>query len=418
MAMKSLVPAALLAVGVAGAGAADLTAPASRWSEAEVRTIRSLWIGELEPLEPDPTNRHGDDPRAVELGHRLFFDTRMSGNGEVACATCHLPHREFQDGVPLARGVGSTDRRTMPIAGTAYSPWQFWDGRKDTQWAQALGPLESPVEHGGTRALYVHVVARYYRTEYEGLFGSLPELAGIPHSAGPVEDAEARAAWERLAAGVQDDINRVYANIGKAIAAYERRIQYGPSRFDRYAETLLASGRVPDGVLTREEISGLKLFLGKAQCTDCHNGPLFTDNHFHNTGVPAVASLPEDLGRARGAKEVMEDEFNCRSRYSDAKPEECKELEFLVTDSHELVRAFKPPSLRNVAERPPYMHAGQIATLAEVIEHYNRAPPAPLGHSELKPLKLSQREVAQLEAFLRTLSGPTVAPAELLAPPR
>jgi cytochrome c peroxidase len=407
---------AIAGLGVAGAGGAG--APGHRWSDAEVRTLGSLWIGELEPLGPDPTNRYADDPRAVALGHRLFFDPRLSSNGQVSCATCHLPGKEFQDGTPLATGVGTTDRRTMPIAGTAYSPWQFWDGRKDSQWAQALGPLESPVEHGGTRAQYVHVLARHYRVEYEAIFTPLPDLATVPGRAGPVDDPEARAAWDRLAPSARDDITRVYANIGKAIAAYERRIQYGPSRFDRYVEALLRDGRAPGGVLDAREVAGLRLFIGRGQCTNCHNGPLLTDNHFHNTGVPAVASLPEDPGRARGARQVLEDEFNCRSRYSDADPGECRELEFLESESHELIRAFKPPSLRNVADRPPYMHAGQMATLAEVLRHYDRAPAAPAGHSELKPLRLSRRELARLEAFLHALSGPTAAPPELLAAPR
>src|SRR5690606_15553813 len=107
----------------------------------------SLSIKSLPPLPPDPSNRYGDDPRAAALGHQLFFDTRLSANGKVSCATCHDPGRDFQDGLPLAVGVGTNTRRTMPIAGTAYSPWMFWDGRKDSQWSQALGPLESPVEH-------------------------------------------------------------------------------------------------------------------------------------------------------------------------------------------------------------------------------------------------------------------------------
>src|SRR5690606_24470110 len=98
-------------------------------------------------------------------------------------------------------------------------------------------------------------------------------------------------------------------------------------------------------------------------------------------------------------------------------PEECSELRFVKADGHELERQFKVPSLRNVAERAPYMHAGQFATLAEVLDHYNRAPEAPAGHSELVPLGLSATELAQLEAFLRSLSSPLDVPTELLAPP-
>jgi cytochrome c peroxidase len=111
-----------------------------------------------------------------------------------------------------------------------------------------------------------------------------------------------------------------------------------------------------------------------------------------------------DSGRATGVRQVVNGEFNCLSRYSDAKPEECSELRFAVTEGQELVRAFKTPSLRSVAERAPFMHAGQIGTLSEVIAHYDRAPKAPFGKSELKRLKLSETERRQIEAFLRTLS--------------
>lgn len=388
----------------------------TRWSVEELEEIRSLWIEELGPLPTDPSNRYADDPAAVSFGHALFFDTRLSSNGRVSCGTCHLPGRQFQDDVPLANGVGRTDRRTMPIAGTAHSPWLFWDGRKDSQWSQALGPLENPVEHGGTRALYAHVIAKHHRQEYERIFGPLPDLSGVPRDAGPVADPRANAAWEALPEETRESITRVYVNLGKAIAAYERRLQPAPSRFDRYAAALLADGRAPDTILTGDEEAGLRLFIGKANCTQCHNGPLLTNNEFHNTGVGAVAGLPEDVGRAAGARQVLADEFNCRSRYSDARPEDCAELEFLAPDGHELVRAYKPPSLRGVADRPPYMHAGQIATLAEVIEHYDRAPEAPAGHSELQPLRLSRRERAQLEAYLRTLDAPIEAERWLLQP--
>jgi cytochrome c peroxidase len=387
------------------------------WSDREVETLRSLWIGSLPPVPADPSNRWADDPAAVAFGHRLFFEPRLSSTGRVSCATCHLPDREFQDDVPLGVGVGRTDRRTMPVAGTAYSPFLFWDGRKDSQWAQALGPLESPVEHGGTRALYAHVVAEHHRAEYETIFGPMPDLTGIPRVAGPVDEPAARAAWDALTARQQDAVTGVYVNLGKAIAAYQRRLQPGPSRFDRYVETILADGRAPADVLSDDEVAGLRLFMGRANCLDCHNGPLLTNQEFHNTGIPAVKGLPEDVGRAAGAPAVLADEFNCRSRWSDADAESCSELEFMVAEGHELVRAFKVPSLRNVADRPPYMHAGQVATLADAIAHYDRAPKAPAGHTELRRLRLSARERAQLEAYLRTLSGGTDAPAELLAPP-
>lgn len=396
----------------------DTPAPPRRWSDREMETLRSLWIGSLGPVPADPSNRYADDPAAVRLGHRLFFEPRLSSTGTVSCASCHEPDREFQDGTPLAAGVGRTDRRTMPIAGTAYAPFLFWDGRKDGLWAQALGPLESPVEHGGTRAQYAHVIAEHHAAEYEALFGPLPSLAGVPRVAGPVDDPEAAAAWRGLSDEQRDAVTGIFVNIGKAIAAYERRIQYGPSRFDRYVEALLETGSEPRGVLTAEELDGLRLFMGEANCIQCHNGPLFTNNEFHNTGVPAVRSLPPDRGRMGGTRQVLRDEFNCRSRWSDAGPSQCAELDFLMVDAPELERAFKVPPLRNVADRPPYMHAGQFATLTETLKHYDRAPRAPGGKTELERLKLNRRELRALEAYLRALSGGSDAPAELLSAPR
>ena len=168
------------------------------WTSAQFDELRSLSLASLEPLPPDPTNRVADDPRAADLGKRLFFDTRLSANGSVACGTCHQPDRDFQDGIAFGRGVGVTAKRTMPIAATARSPFLFWDGRKDSQWAQALGPLESAVEHGGTRAQYAHLVAAQYRPEYETLFGSMPDLSSVPASAGPVSDSTAAAAWASM----------------------------------------------------------------------------------------------------------------------------------------------------------------------------------------------------------------------------
>jgi cytochrome c peroxidase len=173
---------------------------------------------------------------------------------------------------------------------------------------------------------------------------------------------------------------------------------------------LAGRAHTPADQFSADEEAGLRLFIGKANCINCHNGPRLTDDHFHNTGVPASSLVADvDSGRTVGVRNVLAGEFNCVSTYSDAKPDECSELRFAVTEGDELVRAFKTPSLRNVAERPPYMHAGQIATLSKVIEHYDRAPHAPAGHSELKRLGLSQTERRQIEAFLRTLNAPPTA---------
>jgi cytochrome c peroxidase len=374
---KALVALALLLLVTIVAAAAP---GRDGWTDEEVAQLRSMSLRALGPVPGDPTNRVADDPRAADFGRSLFFDARLSANGKVSCATCHIPDRQFQDGAPLATGVGVTSRRTMPIAGMAHSPFLFWDGRKDSLWAQALGPLESPVEHGGTREQYAEVVEAHYRTDYEAIFGTMPALSN------------------------RDAATEVFVNVGKAIAAYERTIGYRPSRFDRYVDALTDAGTGPEDVLSADEVAGLRLFVRKASCVNCHNGPLLTNNEFHNTGVPARAGLAADRGRLAGADMVLRDEFNCRSRWSDSRST-CPELEFLVTGDHVLERAFKVPSLRDVAERAPFMHAGQFATLGEVVLHYNRAPRAPAGHSELKPLRLDAKERRQIEAFLRSLTG-------------
>ena len=413
------IAAALVLVLASTVAVRALAGASARWSAEERAILRSLSYSSMPPVPADPSNKYADDERAAELGHKLFFDTKLSGNGRVACASCHIPSQDFQDAKPLGVGTGVANRRTMPIASTAHSPWQFWDGRADSQWGQALGPLESPVEHGGSRAQYAHVIAESYRDEYEAVFGALPNLRATPRQAGPVADTAWHNAWRRIPVAHRDEITHVYANIGKAIAAYERRIQFGESRFDRYIEAELAGqSHTSASAFTRDEEAGLKVFIGKGSCVNCHNGSLLTDNHFHNTGVRvADASLPPDSGRATGVRQAIEGEFSCTSKYSDAKADDCEELRFATTEGEELVRAYKTPSLRNVAERAPYMHAGQLSTLAEVIEHYDRAASAPAGHSELKRLRLSATERRQLEAFLRTLSAPLVAPPKYLAAP-
>lgn len=399
---------------VLGAGLARMPA---RWNAEEREALRALRLDATLPLPADPTNRVADDARAAALGQRLFFDVRFSANGQVSCATCHAPDRGFQDGTPLGQGVGTTGRRTMPVPSGAHGPWQFWDGRKDSQWSQALGPWESAVEHGGTRSQYAHLVARHYRAEYEALFGPLPDLDRVPPRAAPIADHAAAAAWAGLPARTRDAVNRIFANMGKAVAAYERRIGYGPARFDRYVEHLERTGSAPADILTADEAAGLRLFVGKARCATCHSGPLFTDQAFHNIGVPARTGQAPDPGRSTGVRQALADEFNCRGAYSDA-PGECAELEFADTTGAELVGAMKTPSLRNVAARGPYMHAGQFATLAEVMDHYDRAPAAPLGTSELEPLHLTAAERRQLIAFLGTLTAPLAAPDSLLRAPR
>ena len=383
----------------------------SAWSKAQLATLRSLWIGSLPTPPPDPGNAVSGDARAVELGRKLFFDPRMSANGQVACGTCHQPIRNFTDGLAKALAIGQSARNTRSIVAAAFSPWQYADGRKDSLWSQALAPLEDPAEHGGTRMQYARFIYgdAQYRATYEDIFGELPDLADssrFPAGAAPSADPAQLAAWTRMASADQRAINMAFANIGKAIAAFERTLLPQPARFDNYVEALLAGDeRAARSIFNADEVAGLRLFIGKGRCTECHNGPLFSNNEFHNTGVLNHPGDLPDRGRSAGLRSLRSDEFNCLGDYSDDPEPACAELRF-ARDDKTLLGAFRTPSLRNVADTAPYMHKGQLNSLTEVIDHYRQARPALIGHNEAKPLNLSRREGRQLEAFLKTLSGP------------
>lgn len=401
-------PVGLVLLALAVLGACTIEAQGNRWSDDELQTLRSLSLAELKPLPPDPSNAVADEPAAAALGERIFFDTRFSANGAVACASCHMPEHHFTDARPFGVGVGVIPLNAMTLVGASYSAWQTWNGKNDSQWAQALIPLENPLEHGGDRTFYAHLIAEHYAEAYTAIFGPLPDLADttrFPRHAGPVDAVGASIAWETMDAADRDAINRVFANIGKALAAYERTLLPKPARFDRYVASLDDNGQ-PQGesIFTDDEIAGLRIFIGKGRCTNCHNGPRFTNDAFHNTAVPGAPGYPLQRGRSDGVARVQNDIFNCLGAYSDAAPAECAPLRFMVTDGDTLLGSMKTPTLRNVAETAPYMHTGQMATLADVVTHYSGGGYALLGHNELTPLNLTAQEAAQLEAFLYTLT--------------
>jgi len=417
---------AALVVTWAQAAPRSPAAGADGWSKDEMAVLASLSLKRLPPTPEDPSNAVERLPAAIDLGRRLFSDARFSRNGAVSCASCHDPQKQFQDGLPVGRGVGTGSRRAMPIVGAGYSTWLFWDGRKDSLWAQALGPFEDAVEHGGNRTRHAQLVVSNYRTEYEAVFGAMPQIEGLPRDAGPNGDAAEKSAWAAMDARQRDNVSRVFANMGKAIAAYEKSLQHTPSRLDRYVDALVTGQPAAQGMLQPQELRGLRLFIGKAQCVTCHNGPLLTDQQFHNTGVPPRELARPDRGRADATAKVRSDEFNCLGPFSDAQPNQCQELRFMASDGPALEGAFKTPGLRGVAQRAPYMHAGQVATLEQVVRHYIAAPPAAVGQSELThghagagmarhderaPIELTDVEAADLVNFLGTLSADRAAVA-------
>lgn len=385
----------------------------STWTAREGRILASLSLLHTEPPPGSPTNRFAGDKLAEGLGQALFFDPRLSGNGKVSCASCHQPDMYFTDGLPKSVGLGETSRNAPTIVGTAYLSWFYWDGRRDSLWAQALIPIEAAAEMGSSRLAAVRLVGKdtVYREKYEELFGSYPESLldpALPRHAGPYGTPEVRDAWHRLTRENRRQINKVFANMGKAIAAYESTQLPAPTRFDRYVDAMLTENG-DNRLLSPEEIAGARLFIDsdKTPCLQCHNGPMFTNGGFHNVGSGNFTGEQLDFGRVFGLRAVLMDEFNCLGPYSDAEPRQCVELNFLNTDSHiPLEGAFKVPSLRGLRHTSPYFHDGRFKDLQEVIDYYVTAPQelSPNTH-ELRTLRLSAEDKRNLVKFLLTLSG-------------
>lgn len=416
--VRACVAVAATAVTAVAATAPNKAPLRDKWSAEDIATLASMRMKEAGPRPLEASNAYEQRTDAAAFGRALFDDPRLSKNGQVACANCHSADKQFQNGMQFGEGIGTGKRRTMPVMGAAHAPFLFWDGRKDSLWSQALGPLEDPAEHGGNRVRFVRLVQTHYKDAYDAAFGEMPALGKLPQDASPGGSADERAAWAAMSDSSREAVNRVFANMGKAIAAFERTVSYGESRLDRYAQaTVVGDGRGQE-VLSQQEVRGLRLFLTKGQCVTCHNGPLLTDHAFHNTGVPPIDRAKPDPGRTDGIRKLLQDEFNCLGRYSDARPEQCGELQFLARDDPRQLAAFRTPSLRNVAERAPYMHAGQFSTLEQVVQHYAASPRAVLGHSELaqpgdkhadrQAIRLTPADIQDLAAFLGTLSGPVV----------
>ncbi len=283
-------------------------------------------------------------PAKVELGRRLFFEKRISADGTVACASCHMPRRGYSNGRQYAIGIGGKIglRNAPTVLNAAYSDTQFWDGRAASLEEQAKGPIQHPAEMGATPA---HVVRA---------------LSAVPAY---------RAAFREVCGSEKITLDLV----AKAIATFERTLIAGNSPFDRwfYGEEKKA--------ITPAAARGFKLFRGKGACVKCHlvdefSAPL-TDQKFHNVGV-GTDKTPFHSGREKVTKKTGD-----RGK-------------------------FKTPTLRDISRTAPYMHDGSFNTLEEIIDYYDRGGLAnPNLDPDMKRLNLTQRDRADLVAFLRSLDS-------------
>ncbi|MBL8115592.1 MAG: cytochrome-c peroxidase [Acidobacteria bacterium] len=396
----------------------------------------------LSPLPPPPksaTNRVAENPLAARLGQFLFFDTRLSSAGDLSCATCHDPAKGWSDGREVAKGKSETTRHTQSVLNAAYQRWLFWDGRADSLWAQAGKPIEDPREMAGSRLRTARVVAqdRALRKAYEKLFGALPAFLAQTEGDGrprpgdgrprpgdgrpvPLEPGHPHAvAWAGLAERDREAVDRVYANVGKALDAFQRLVTSRPAPFDTFVAGLRANDAAQIAALGASAQRGARIFAGRGGCTLCHSGPLLSDREFHNIGLGPRSGLPLDAGRLPGIELVRGDPFNGRGRFSDDRgARENEKLDF-VAAKPESIGEFRTPSLRDVARSAPYMHDGRFARLKDVVIFYSTLPDlAAVGHREetLKRLRLSGAEVDDLVAFLESLTGEDL-PAYLKSQP-
>jgi cytochrome c peroxidase len=426
----------------ASAEAADDPAPV--FTDAEIAALRALSPKTLPSAPPDSSNRFAEDAKAAAFGQKLFFEKRFSGmlldpdnDGSsnalgnvsdvhrVSCAGCHLPHSAFTDTrsvrqqISLAAGWGR--RRAPSLLDVAHSLLLMWDGHRDSLYNQAIGVFESAVEMNSSRLYVAQQVFALHRDEYESIFGNLPALddserfppleaeqtgcrkldasnaCTAPLRGAPGDGAE----FDGLSEADKIEITRINVNVGKALGAYQRLLSCGQSRFDRWVHG-------DDRALSPAEQRGAALFVGRAQCVNCHSGPFLSDEQFHNVGLQAtfVATAfinPEDPGAAEGLVAAQGDPLNVNGMYSDG---DDGRLPDAVGD--EMLGAFRTPKLRCVAQRPSFMHTGQFRKLEDVVDFFARGGDRGgfLGENELERLELSSRDRADLVAFLRALDGP------------
>lgn len=400
------------------------------FTEEEYEVIKQFQLTSGPP--PDPTNKYADNDQVAVFGQQLFFEksyagkltiadpvldpTRTFDTGLVACASCHDVTHFYVDTRSrpnnMSLGVKWTTRNAPTLVNVAYYQWFSWGGKEDSLWYQGANGCESGVNFGGNRNQYAHMIYVKYRNQYNLLFdpdldpaldpadssGRFPANAA-PGAAGSALDN----AWKDMTDGDHDIVNTIMANVGKAIEAYERKLISRNAPLDNY----IAGDRT---ALTPAQKRGLRLFIGKAACVDCHSGPTFTDNKFHNTGVPqaGINTPVTDNGRFDEIPKTLSNTFNTSTKYSDDPDFGKAKLKELM-QAEDLKGKFRTSMLRQIEMTGPYMHTGNLETLEDVVRFYNwgggSAGFAGTKSSAMVPLLLTDDEQADLVAFLHALTG-------------
>lgn len=384
----------------------------------------------LPAVPADTTNAFAGDAAAARLGQMLFFDKSYAGaiaavaadtgtnggvgatgeTGKVSCASCHaigsesLDDRRSQPGkVSVGTAVGT--RNALGAINASFYAWTNWGGRFDSQWSLPLAVAEGGATMNSTRLTVAHMLYAKYRTEYNAIFPTPLDADLDPASANasrfPASGKPGQASWDTGVADLDKPIiNRIYANYGKALAAYMRTLVSRDAPFDRF----IAGDKTAISLSAQR---GAKLFLTKG-CVTCHSGPNFSDDKFHALVAPddPNAAAP-DKGRFTDVPPLLASTFNVNGPYSD--DTNTHKLDNLAQDPSQTGQ-FRTKSLRNIAASGPYMHSGQLATLEDVVNFYDQGGGDPGSSGITKdtlmvPLGLTAGNRADLVEFLKTLTG-------------
>ncbi len=358
--------------------------PLLDFSADEVRRILAHGPWPSAPVR-DPGNAVAGTPQAVALGKQLFFDKRLSPDARLSCASCHVPALALGDGRPKSLGRVLLDRNAPSLINAGRARWLGWDGAADSLWGQATRPLLDAREMASSGAHLRALVTRdpHYAQRWHVVFGGPPQPQISPDLA--------------------------LVQVTKAIGAYVGTLTSGRTAFDEFRDALARDDHRTAAKYPLPAQRGLRLFVGRARCATCHVGPLFSNGEFADIGLPFfVRPGVVDPGRHGGIAALHASPFNLLGPWSDVGADDDSALK----TRHVLAQPrnfgeFKVPPLRNVARTAPYMHDGQLATLHEVVRHYDQIKLERLhadGERILQPLHLTAQERADIVAFLRSLS--------------
>ncbi len=331
----------------------------------------------------DASNRVQGKPAAIEFGRMLFFDPRLSADGQRSCASCHIPEKAFQDGLPTAVGRGQGQRNTPSLLDVAQRRWLGWDGAHDSLWAASLAPLLNDSE----MAQQVDKLAAGVRSRQDW-----------------------RAAYRAaFSSPLPADDERLCVDIAKALAAYQATLVSPRTPFDEFRDALARGDSAAASRYPLAAQRGLRLFIGHGRCSTCHTGPAFTNDEFADVAVPHFVPGGVDPGRHGGIRTLADTRMSRLGPYNDAAGtgDPAAVLTRHLVLEHRHFGEFRVPSLRQLVHTAPYMHAGSLATIDDVVRHYDQIDLERLhadGTNILRPLGLSAQEAADLTAFLRSLS--------------